>query len=53
MLDKGEQEDWFASALIVGLTIAGAVGLVAFVIRERARDTLLLTSGRPGIPRNA
>jgi DHA2 family multidrug resistance protein len=34
MLDKGEQEDWFASQLIVGLLIAGSLALVAFVIRE-------------------
>ena len=34
MLDKGEQEDWFASTLIVALLIAGSVALVAFVIRE-------------------
>ncbi len=34
MLDKGQQEDWFASQLIVGLCVAGAIGLVAFLIRE-------------------
>jgi DHA2 family multidrug resistance protein len=34
MLDKGEQEDWFASTLIFALLIAGCVALVAFVIRE-------------------
>jgi MFS transporter, DHA2 family, multidrug resistance protein len=34
MLDQGQQADWFASSLIVALTIAGAVGLIAFVVRE-------------------
>ncbi|MGE3341802.1 MAG: DHA2 family efflux MFS transporter permease subunit [Vicinamibacterales bacterium] len=34
MLDKGEQEDWFASPLIVTLTITGAIGLAAFIVRE-------------------
>ena len=34
MLDKGQQEDWFASGLIVGLAIAAAATLVVFAIRE-------------------
>jgi DHA2 family multidrug resistance protein len=42
MLDKGEQEDWFASPLIVALLIAGVFALVAFVIRElRTRDPVV------------
>jgi MFS transporter, DHA2 family, multidrug resistance protein len=34
MLDKGQQEDWFGSDLIVTLAIVAAVGLTVFVIRE-------------------
>jgi DHA2 family multidrug resistance protein len=34
MLDKGQEEDWFGSHLIVALAIVAAVGLTAFVIRE-------------------
>jgi DHA2 family multidrug resistance protein len=34
VLDKGQQEDWFASRFIVGLTIVSAVGLVALVIHQ-------------------
>jgi DHA2 family multidrug resistance protein len=34
MLDKGQEEDWFGSNLIVGLAIAAAIGLIAFPIRE-------------------
>jgi DHA2 family multidrug resistance protein len=34
MLDKGQQEDWFASRFIMVLTIAAAIGLVGLVIRE-------------------
>ncbi len=33
-LDKGQQEDWFASNWITTLLIVGIVGLVALVIRE-------------------
>jgi DHA2 family multidrug resistance protein len=41
-LDKGEQEDWFASHLIVVLLVLGAAGLVALVIRElRVRDPIV------------
>lgn len=34
MLDNGENEDWFASPLILGLAIAAAIGFVAFLIWE-------------------
>ena len=34
MLDKGEDEDWFNSALIVRLALVAAVGFVAFLIWE-------------------
>ena len=34
MLDKGQQEDWFSSRLIVGLFVTCIVGLVGLVIRE-------------------
>jgi MFS transporter, DHA2 family, multidrug resistance protein len=34
MLDKGERLDWFSSHAIVILTVLGAVGLLAFAIRE-------------------
>jgi len=34
MLDKGQEEDWFASGLIRVLAVAAFLGLGAFVIRE-------------------
>src|SRR5512133_911140 len=34
MLDKGQQEDWFGSDLIVALAVVAAIGLTVFVIRE-------------------
>ncbi|HNB71162.1 MAG TPA: DHA2 family efflux MFS transporter permease subunit [Acidobacteriota bacterium] len=34
LLDKGQEEDWFASSLIVFLTVTAIIGLVAFVIHE-------------------
>ncbi|MCE5312215.1 MAG: DHA2 family efflux MFS transporter permease subunit [Nitrospiraceae bacterium] len=34
VLDKGQQEDWFASHFIIALTFISAVSLVAFVINE-------------------
>jgi DHA2 family multidrug resistance protein len=34
MLDKGQEDDWFESSLIVGLAVIAAVALVAFVVRE-------------------
>ena len=34
MLDKGREEDWFASNMIITLAIVAAVGFVAFLIWE-------------------
>jgi DHA2 family multidrug resistance protein len=34
VLDKGQEDDWFASHAIVALTIAAAVGIVLFIMRE-------------------
>jgi DHA2 family multidrug resistance protein len=34
LLDKGQEEDWFASPAMRALAVAAAFGLVAFVIRE-------------------
>jgi DHA2 family multidrug resistance protein len=34
MLDKGQQEDWFSSKVIVVLAIMAILGLTGFVIRE-------------------
>jgi DHA2 family multidrug resistance protein len=34
MLDQGQQEDWFASSMIVTLCVAGIAGLIAFIVRE-------------------
>jgi len=34
VLDQGEQEDWFASPLIISLAVVGIVALTAFVVRE-------------------
>jgi drug resistance transporter, EmrB/QacA subfamily len=34
VLDKGQQEDWFASHLILALTVLTIASLTAFVIRE-------------------
>lgn len=41
-LDKGEQEDWFASNLITALLLVAIGGLVALVIREfRVREPIV------------
>src|SRR3984885_2537490 len=34
VLDKGQEDDWFASHAIVALTIASACGIVLFILRE-------------------
>jgi len=34
LLDKGQEDDWFESNLIVGLLLVAAVMLVAFIVRE-------------------
>jgi MFS transporter, DHA2 family, multidrug resistance protein len=42
ILDKGQEEDWFGSRLIVTLTVVAIAGLTAFVIRElRATEPLV------------
>src|SRR5262245_18830331 len=38
LLDRGQQEDWFASPFIVTLTVAAAVGLVSLVVWEWFQD---------------
>ncbi len=34
LLDKGQEDDWFASRFIVTLAVVSAVGLALFVVRE-------------------
>ncbi|MGO9095762.1 MAG: DHA2 family efflux MFS transporter permease subunit [Bryobacteraceae bacterium] len=34
VLDKGQEEDWFAAHWITALTVVSAVGILAFMIRE-------------------
>jgi MFS transporter, DHA2 family, multidrug resistance protein len=34
MLEEGQSEDWFESPMIIALTLAAVIGLVAFVLRE-------------------
>jgi DHA2 family multidrug resistance protein len=42
VLDKGQQDDWFASNLIVGLTIVSVVALITFVVHAlRAENPVL------------
>ncbi len=42
VLDKGQEDDWFASHFIAGATIAAALGIVLFLIRElTARDPVV------------
>ena len=42
VLDKGQEEDWFAANWIVALAIVAGVGLTAFLIRElRARNPVV------------
>ena len=38
MLDKGSQEDWFASPMIVILAVIAFLGLVSFVLWELGQD---------------
>jgi DHA2 family multidrug resistance protein len=38
MLDKGKNEDWFASGLIVGLAIVSLIGFGAFVLWELTEE---------------
>lgn len=42
VLDRGEREDWFASSLIVWLSVVAAAALVALVVRElRAEEPVV------------
>ncbi|MEI6409923.1 MAG: DHA2 family efflux MFS transporter permease subunit [Bacteroidota bacterium] len=34
VLEKGQEEDWFSSKLIIGFTISAVVGIISFIIRE-------------------
>jgi len=34
VLDKGQEDDWFGSNLIVTLSVVSVIGLIAFVVRE-------------------
>ena len=38
VLDKGQQEDWFASNLILGLTVLSALTLGALIVHELTTD---------------
>jgi MFS transporter, DHA2 family, multidrug resistance protein len=38
MLDKGQEEDWFGSHLIMWMAIAAGVALIAFIINELVQD---------------
>jgi DHA2 family multidrug resistance protein len=42
LLDRGQEDDWFASQTMVALAIIAAIGLTAFVLREiYARDPVV------------
>jgi MFS transporter, DHA2 family, multidrug resistance protein len=42
VLDRGQREDWFASSLIVSLTVVAAIALVGLVVRElRAEEPVV------------
>jgi MFS transporter, DHA2 family, multidrug resistance protein len=38
VLDKGQEEDWFGSSMIVGLTIVAVVTLAALIVHELITD---------------
>jgi len=38
VLDRGQREDWFASSLIVWLSVVAAAALIALVVRELRTD---------------
>lgn len=42
MLDRGNQENWFESGMIVTLAIVSATGLIAFVLRSYSRTDSVL-----------
>jgi DHA2 family multidrug resistance protein len=42
VLDKGQEEDWLASTLIVGLVVIAAVAVIGFIVQElRTRDPIV------------
>ena len=42
LLDKGQEEDWFASHWMVALAVLSVVGVTAFIVREiRTRDPVV------------
>src|SRR5262249_50274065 len=42
VLDKGQEEDWFGSQWIIGITVIAVAGIVAFIMRElMARDPVV------------
>ena len=42
VLDKGQQEDWFASPMITTLALASAVALMALIVHElRTREPIV------------
>ena len=42
LLDRGQEDDWFASHFMVALAVVAGVGLVAFILREMyARDPVV------------
>ena len=38
LLDKGQEDDWFSSRLMIALAFAAGIGLVAFLYRELTTD---------------
>ena len=45
VLDKGQEDDWFASRFITYLAIAAVVGLVAFIVWELRREDPIVDLG--------
>ena len=45
MLDKGQEEDWFGSRLILTLAVLGAMGLIGLVIRELSTEHPIIDLG--------
>ncbi|HMF55178.1 MAG TPA: DHA2 family efflux MFS transporter permease subunit [Pyrinomonadaceae bacterium] len=42
VLDKGQEEDWFASSWIIGVTILAASAIIAFIVWElRAKEPIV------------
>src|SRR5262249_58191449 len=38
VLDKGQQDDWFSSTMILSLTVVAAIMLVALIVHELTTD---------------